>query len=27
LLHGGTLQFEAAEPGLRVIFTLASHNT
>lgn len=27
LLHGGSLQFEAAEPGLRVIFTLASHST
>jgi len=27
LLHGGKLQFEAAEPGLRVIFTLASHST
>ncbi|MBB4842585.1 two-component system sensor histidine kinase CreC [Paucibacter oligotrophus] len=27
LLHGGGLRFEAAEPGLRVIFTLASHST
>lgn len=27
LLHGGRLRFEPAEPGLRVIFTLASHST
>ena len=27
LLHGGRLRFEAAKPGLRVIFTLASHST